>query len=181
MKLTCNQMDILVSFYLENELSTCLKKQFEEHLNKCESCSSKFEIIKTLFSEMKHAACNDLDAYSDNDYQTNVHENIFTSKLSEYMDNELPGEENIKIKKYALTNKLARKELEDSYNIRRLMSDSYKRTKAEAKQDYTKNIIKRLELEEEVQAGFHPAINLLIVFTLTVLVVTTIVLLSSST
>ena len=31
MKLTCGQMDILISFYMENELSPCLKQNFEEH------------------------------------------------------------------------------------------------------------------------------------------------------
>jgi hypothetical protein len=174
-------MDILLSFYLENELSPCLKKQFEEHLSECDSCRSKFDIIKTVFTDMKNKACPNYVTNLEDDYKTIKHENIFSTKLSEYMDNELSGDENIKIKKYTITNKDARKELEDSYNIRRLMSDSYKKTKADAKQDYTKAILKRLELEEEAQAGFHPAINLLIIFTVTVLVITTMVILSLST
>ena len=183
MKLTCSQMDILMSFYLENELSPCLRKQFEEHLDKCRTCSAKFEIVKTMFSEMKSSTIGTYNMDNNNDdndeeYKTNVHENIFKTKLSEYIDNELSGDENIKIKKYTITNKNARKELEDSYNIRRLMSDSYRKTKAEAKQDYTKTILKRLELEEEAQSVFNPAINLLIVFTVTVIVITTYVLLS---
>lgn len=178
MKLTCSQMDILVSFYLENELSPCLKKQFEEHLSSCKQCASKLDIIKELFSEMKSNAVSDFSETSGDEYGTKVHENIFSTKLSEYIDNELPNSENIRIKKYTITNKQARKELEDSYNIRRLMSDSYKKTKAEAKQDYTRNILKRLELEEEAQAGFHPAIKLLIIFTVTVLIITTFVLIS---
>ena len=175
MKLTCGQMDILISFYLENELSPCLRQQFEEHLRECKSCGSKFEMIKTMFSEMRNKTCS--EGFNDN-YGTKVHENIFSTKLSEYIDNELSGDENIKIKKFTITNQKARKELEDSYNIRRLMSDSYKKTKADAKQDFTKSILKQLELEEAAQAGFHPAISLLIVFTVTVLVVTTVVLLS---
>lgn len=180
MKLSCGQMDILLSFYLENELSPCLKEQFEEHLNQCESCKAKFDIIKSVFSEMKSKACPNYITNTEDNYKTVNHKNIFSTKLSEYIDNELSGDENIKVKKYTITNKDARKELEDSYNIRRLMSDSYKRTKADAKQDYTKSILKRLELEEETQDGFHPAINLLIVFTLTVLIITTIVILSLS-
>ena len=181
MKLTCSQMDILLSFYLENELSPCIKKQFEEHLDECKSCSAKFDMIKTMVLDMKNRACPDYHAELEDDYKTLSHKNIFSTKLSEYMDNELSGDENIKIKKYTITNKEARKELEDSYNIRRLMSDSYKRTKADAKQDYTKAILKSLELEDKTQAEFHPAINLLIIFTITVLVLTTIVILSLST
>ena len=77
-----------------------------------------------------------------------------------------------------ITNKQARKELEDSYNIRRLMSDSYKKTKAEAKQDYTKKIMRQLEFENEIQSGFNPAIKLLIIFTVTVLISAAILLIS---
>jgi len=179
MKLTCNQFEILISFYLENELSPCLKKQFEEHLQTCKLCSEKFEIIKTLLDDMKNVSVNSRSENSPEDYYiTNVHENIFKTNLSAYMDNELTNDENIKIKKYTITNKNARKDLEDSYNIRRLMQNSYKKTKADAKQDYTKTILKKLELEHEIQSEFQPAIKLLIVFTLTVLIVTTIVLLS---
>ena len=41
MKLTCAQMDVLISFYIENELSLALRKQVEEHLKNCANCSAK--------------------------------------------------------------------------------------------------------------------------------------------
>ena len=171
MKLTCGQMDILISFYIENELSPCLKQKFEEHLQNCNKCSTKFEIIKSIFSEIKRETNPDhTDDSEELDYHTNIHNHVFNTKLSEYIDGELSNDENIKIKKMTITNKQARKELEDSYNIRRLMSDSYKKTKAEAKQDYTKKIMRQLEFENEIQSGFNPAIKLLIIFTVTVLI-----------
>lgn len=171
MKLTCNQMEILTSFYLENELSSCLKQQFEDHLKNCKTCLTKFEVIKSIFKEMQdEAGLKYAEDDKNNKYSTNVHNNIINDKLSEYIDNELQDEENIRIKKIAITNKDVRKELEDSYNIRRLMSDSFKKTKADAKQDFVKSIMKQLEFEEEIQSGFNPAIKLLIVFTVMVII-----------
>ena len=179
MKLTCSQMEILISFYIEDELSPCLKQQFEEHLSNCKTCSNKFKIVQSMIDEMKMNTVPDYSGNSfENNYETDIHSNLFNSKLSEYMDNELSNEESIKIKKIAITNKKARKELEDSYNIRRLMNDSFRKTKSDNKMDFTRNILKKLELEDENRLNFHPAINLLIVFTITTLVLTTVVLLA---
>lgn len=179
MKLTCSQMEILISFYIEDELSPCLKQQFEEHLSNCETCSNKFKIVRSMIDEIKmNTVPNHSDNSFENNYETDVHSSLFNSKLSEYIDNELSNEESIKIKKIAITNKKARKELEDSYNIRRLMNDSFKKTKSDNKMDFTRNILKKLELEDENRLNFHPAINLLIVFTITTLVLTTVVLLT---
>ena len=182
MKLKCSQMEILLSFYIENELSPCLKQQFEEHLKNCEACAEKFEMVKGIISDIKESAtAKCIQVGKESLYSTDVYQENFKKKISEYLDNELPDEENIKIKKLAITNKLARKELEDSYTIRRLMSESYKKTKSEAKQDFAKSIIKQLEFEEEIQSGFNPAIKLLIFFTVTVIVIATLVLFSLNT
>ncbi|MCQ2744621.1 MAG: hypothetical protein MJ230_07525, partial [bacterium] len=104
----------------------------------------------------------------------------FDMKLSEYMDNELSTDENIKIKKLAITNRDIRKEFEDSYNIRRLMSDSFRKTKSEVREDFVKSVLKKLELDEITALEFHPAIKLLIAFTLSVLILASIILISSS-
>ena len=179
MKLTCNQFEILISFYIENELSPCLREKFEEHIKECENCSSKYSMIKDLFTDMKKNIIDpDFDINNSSFTKTHKFGDEFNTQLSAYIDNELTSDENIKIKKLTITNKDARKELENSYHIRRLMSDSFKKSKEEAKNDYSKNILKQLQIEEEARLGFHPAINLLITFTVCVLVITTIVLIS---
>lgn len=179
MKLTCAQMEILLSFYIENELSSCLKSQVEEHLNECRSCANKYEMIKNLFADMKEVLFNDELPIEENFTKTHFNAD-FDMKLSEYMDNELSTDENIKIKKLAITNRDIRKEFEDSYNIRRLMSDSFKKTKAEVREDFVKSVLKKLELDEITALEFHPAIKLLIAFTLSVLILASIILISSS-
>lgn len=182
MRLTCEQMEILLSFYLENELSSCLREQVEEHLRECESCSIKYSMVKELFSDMKELLEDDVYDDFDEGFTKahNKEDKAFSAMLSAYIDNELSDEDNIKVKKLAITNSTARKELEDSYNIRRLMSDSFKKVKSEIRNDYTKNILKQLEPDEIKAMEFHPAIKLLILFTVGAITVTAITLITLS-
>lgn len=182
MKLTCSQMEILLAFYIEDELSSCLKQQVEEHLEECESCANKYKIIHDMVNDMKKSftrvskSCGIGDTTNIEDNESE-HFGLFKTKLSAYMDNELNDDENLKVKKYAISNKSARKELEDSYNIRKLMKESFKRAKSDAKTDYTKNVIQKLSPDDEKNLEFSPAILLLITFTISVLVISTVILL----
>ena len=49
MEITCLQMDVLISFYIDGDLSEALKIKVEEHLKKCPVCKAKFNIINSLF------------------------------------------------------------------------------------------------------------------------------------
>ena len=60
------------------------------------------------------------------------------------------------------------------------MNDSFKKSKSEARQDFSKNVLKQLEIEDEALLCFHPAIKLLIIFTLSVLIFTALVIFSLS-
>ena len=180
MKLTCAQMDVLISFYIDGDLSSALKKQVEEHINECPTCRAKFDIINSMLNDIKETVEVEERSQTGSVNTTSLQYRVFKNNLSAYIDNELNTEENLKIKKFAINNKNARRELEDSYNIRRLMNDSFKKTKANAKKDFSKNVLRQLQLEEEATLGFHPAIKLLIAFTITVLVLTSFVLISLS-
>ena len=178
MKLTCAQMDILMSFYLENELSQCMKEQVEEHLQNCSVCSAKYDIVKSMVNDMKENVSQPIH-YSGEGSFTNTHQyNLFKTNLSAYIDNELPINENIKIKKLTINNKKARQDLEKSYSLRKVMKDSFKKAKAEARQDFSKCVLKKLELEDEKNLEFHPAILSLVAFTVSVLIISTIVIVS---
>ena len=183
MKLTCSQMDVLISFYLEGDLSNSLKKDVEEHIEKCSHCRAKFDIIKSMIEDLgNEIRGNDENilknnSFSTSDFTTSKHFRVFKNNLSAYIDNELSNDENIKIKKYTINNTNARKELETTYQLRKLMNDSFKKAKNENKQDFAKNTLRQLELEEAV-LGIHPAIKLLIIFTILVLTITSFVLIS---
>ena len=103
---------------------------------------------------------------------------LFQNNLSAYVDNELPPEENIKIKKFTINNKKARKELENAYSIRKLMNDSFQKTKSENRQDFSKNVMKQLDLTSEANLGFHPLLKVAIAFVMTVLVLSAIIVFS---
>lgn len=183
MKLTCAQMDVLISFYLEGELSSSLKKQVEEHIKACSICKAKFDIIKSMITDLKKSVeledRLELDENKErNTYATTQHYRVFKNNLSAYLDNELSSDENIKIKKFTINNSQARQDLEESYNIRKLMNDSFKKTESEARHDFSKSVLRKLELDEDVHFGIHPAIKLIIAFTFLVLILTSFVLIS---
>lgn len=188
MQLTCTQMDVLISFYIEDELSKTLKNDVEEHLKKCASCRAKYDIIKSMISDLKNNFELKEECTTQNSWNTSVNNSsngtqqyqFFKTNLSSYLDNELSSEDNLKIKKFTINNKKARKELEDNYNIRKLMSNSFNKTKSDSKYDFSKNILKQLELDDESVLGIHPAIKLLIFFTISVLVITSFVLMTLS-
>ncbi len=184
MKLTCSQMDVLITFYIDGDLSKSLKNQVEEHLKSCPSCRAKLDIIKSMINEIRSEIEEQDDIFTNPSLQSNksgttsLQYRVFKNNLSAYIDNELDSEENIKIKKFAINNKHARQELEDSYNIRKLMNDSFRKTRSEAKHDFSKSVLKQLDLEEEASLGIHPAIKIIIGFSMSVMILTVIVLFS---
>ncbi len=179
MEITCSQMDVLISFYIEGGLSKSLKSKVEEHLKKCACCRAKYDIIKTMITDLQNTftqeECNDDNLYVKNGCSQY---RLFKENLSAYIDNELPNDENIKIRKFAINNKQARKDLEDSYNIRKLMNNSFSKTNGNIKQDFSKKIIKQLDLEDEENLRFHPVLKVAIAFLLTVLSLTAIIVFS---
>lgn len=176
MEITCTQMDVLISFYIEGDLSKVLKEKVEEHLKNCPTCRAKFEIINSLLKDLKESVENEqeeaLSTIQNSQYR------LFQNNLSAYVDNELPPEENIKIKKFTINNKIARKELENTYSIRKLMNDSFQKTKSESRQDFSKNVMKQLDMSSEASLGFHPLLKVAIAFVLTVLLLSAIIVFS---
>ena len=175
MEITCAQMDVLLSFYVEGDLSKALKIKVEEHLKKCPVCREKYEIIKTMIQDLETSVEEREEIYSS---KAGSQYRIFQNNLSAYIDNELPADESIKIKKYTINNKQARKELEDTYNIRRLMSESFNKTKLDAKQDFVRNVLRQLNPNEDYSFAFHPVLKLAAVFVMTVLILSAIIVFS---
>ena len=176
MEITCIQMDVLISFYIEGDLSKTLKEKVEEHLQNCPACRAKLEIISSLLKDLKETIENEQEEVLST--TTTSQYRLFQNNLSAYVDNELPPEENIKIKKFTINNKKARKELENAYSIRKLMNDSFQKTKSENRQDFSKNVMKQLDLTSEANLGFHPLLKVAIAFVMTVLVLSAIIVFS---
>ena len=103
---------------------------------------------------------------------------MFRNNLSAYVDNELPPEENVKIKKYAINNKKARKDLEDTYSIRKLIKNSFRKTKAESKPDFSGKIMKQFCEDENYNLSFNPLIKVGMAFVFTILALAAIIIFS---
>lgn len=178
MEITCLQMDVLISFYIDGELSESLKAKVEEHLKECSVCRAKFNIISSLFTDVKKNL--GLKKEEEEVYSTNTHHShqyqFFKTNLSAYIDNELPEEDNVKIRKYTIGNKKARKELEDTYRIRKLMRDSFRKSKSESKPDFIKNIMKQISTDDKNEFGFNPLISVAFAFVMTTLLISAIVI-----
>lgn len=175
MDITCAQMDVLLSFYIEGDLSSALKIKVEEHLKNCSACRAKYNIIKDMLEELKTTVSPKeeiLSAGTAGQYK------FFQNNLSAYVDNELPAEDSIKLKKYTINNKKARKELEDTYNIRKLMNKSFDKTRLEAKRDFSGNVIRQLNPDDEYSFSFHPLLKTAVAFVFTVLVLSAIIVFS---
>lgn len=178
MEITCAQMDVLISFYIEGDLSKALKAKVEEHLKKCSACRAKYDIIKSMLSDLRNSFDDKEDEALTTGSVTSQQYRVFKNNLSAYVDNELPADETIKIKKFTISNKQARKELEDTYNIRKLMNDSFHKTRTEAKQDFSRNVMKQLDLNDEYNLTFHPVLKVAFAFVMTVLALSAIIIFS---
>ena len=58
MEITCTQMDVLISFYIDGDLSPTLKKKVEEHMNNCSTCRAKYNILSSVLTDMKNLCKN---------------------------------------------------------------------------------------------------------------------------
>lgn len=167
-KLNCNQVVTLLTFYIENKLDLNLSRSVQEHLNTCPDCMEKYKKLRRIlenFSAIKTKITQeeqDIEQYNNQQYQR------FKENLSAYIDNELTDNENIKIKKIAISNPLARRDLEEFYAFKKLLSSSFNKTKNELKYDYSKKTLEKMFEKEETNAikPFYRLVGLFILITI---------------
>lgn len=149
--LTCTQVSALLSFYVDNKLSTQLTQFVEAHLKICPACKAKCEALKLIVKNLReaHEKMSNIGPSSETS-ASNAQYEEFQANLSAYIDNELTDEENIKVKKYVISNAKARGDLEKLYNLKKVMHNSFERTKNEVKDDYSKFVLKRIDIQEEI-------------------------------
>lgn len=176
--LTCLQVSALLSFYIDDKLSSQLKQFVEAHLAVCPTCAAKLEALRTMVNSLKevHERLATIKSEAEEAPPSTQYDE-FKSNLSAYVDNELKDEENIKIKKYVISNPQARADLENMYNLRKAMYNSFEKEKNELKEDYSKYILKRIDIQEEIYGpdSFAKVVALFVgivaVFTLTAVII----------
>ena len=141
-QLSCEQVSALLSFYVENKLSPKLSKCIWEHIQNCPVCKQKYLELANMLHKFIEIEAEEIE----NPYVTKQYED-FKLNLSAYVDNELDDLENIKIKKIAISNPLARRDLENIYSYKRLLHSAFEKTKNEFKADFSKPVLNQLHHE----------------------------------
>lgn len=144
-ELTCNQVIALMSFYVEDKLNSKLKEYVDEHLRHCPKCREVYMQSQKIMHHIMGLTENNVE--NDDTYVTRQYED-FKQNLSAYIDNELDENESIRIKKIAISNPLARKDLEDMYAFKRLLHNSFDKTRTEWRNDYSKAIVSKLHQKD---------------------------------
>ncbi len=157
-ELTCNQVIALMSFYVEDKINQKLKKYVDEHLKKCPKCREVYMQSKKIVNHILTLG----DYNDEKPYQTKQYEE-FKQKLSAYVDNELDESESLRIKKISISNPLARKDLENIYTFRKMLHDSFDKTRNEFKSDYSKSIINTLSKTEDNNDVFNKIITAFVI------------------
>jgi len=150
MQITCNQFEGLLSFYIDGELTESLKQTFEEHLNECPHCNMKYKLINSIINDIKGAYNQITENTNEECIEAEVikpdkpHDDISETELSAYIDNELPDESNIKIRKNMIAKPELRNKLEKMYKLKKVISDSFTEHKGKLKYDYSRDIVKTM-------------------------------------
>lgn len=174
MKINCKQFEELIPFYINDELGENLKKAFVEHLHNCPNCHVRFNMLNSIVNDLKEAYDNlvfdsneeekiKIEAITEEDSITNTN-------LSAYIDNELNDDLSIQIRKNIIAKPILRKKIENLYNLRKIMTDSFNKKKNGLKSDFSKDVIKRIQAKQEEKESFLPCIFFLI-FVVSVLII----------
>ncbi len=157
--LSCQQVTALLTFYAEEKLSEKLSSYVKAHLDNCPECREKYLQLQNILNKFNKIQKEE----TENPYTTKQYED-FKTNLSAYIDNELEDFENIKIKKFAISNPLARQDLEDIYMYKRLLHTSFEKTKNDLKTDYSKDIVCHLQQECINNKKVDPFIKIITLF-----------------
>lgn len=163
--LTCTQVSALLAFYIDDKLSAQLKQFVEAHLKICPTCSAKLAALQSMVKGLKEVHERLATIKSNDDTEEVAYREDFKVNLSGYVDNELTDEENLKVKKYVISNPKAREELEKLYSLKKVLYSSFEKSKNDVREDFSKHILRRIDIQEEMETpdSFIKVITLMII------------------
>jgi len=149
MKISCSQLEGLLSFYLNNDLSENLKSAVEEHLKECSHCKMKYNLLSSIITDIKDAYRQIISVAEKNreaeaSCSKVCSETITNNDLSAYIDNELSDEHNVRIRRKIVAKPSVRTKIERLYKLRKFLSNSFYEQKNRLKTDFSKEIVRSL-------------------------------------
>lgn len=145
--ITCKKVTSLLALYIDNKLDPRMQLFVKQHLEICPYCHKKYIMLKQLISELRNAYKDMIQdtAAEEKHRQFNIKEyEKFHTNLSAYFDNELPLNESVSMKKYMIKFPNARKDLEEMYNLHKIINTSLLCVKKTLNEDYSKTICYRV-------------------------------------
>lgn len=161
--LTCSQVIALLSFYIAGKTSYQVTNFIQSHLCTCKSCREKYLLMAKISNDFYDVKTRIDNIEPVKTVSVSQYGNNFKEKLSAYLDSELPDDENIKIKKIAIANLPVRNELEGMYKVKNALNNSFEKTKNNFKNDFTKDIIVKLDIKEAIKMQ-EPILKLASIF-----------------
>jgi len=148
------QICSLLSFYINNKLNSQIKETVEDHIENCPVCREKYQAllqIKLQFVQAKEYLDGIESATINIDSINQEEDYVLVQNLSAYSDNELSDEDSLKVKKFVIKNLNARQSLSDIYELRNLLKKSFVKYESQIKDDYSKNVLNKLVIEDEIK------------------------------
>ena len=170
-EISCEQISVLLTYFIDKKLNKKLMTEIEYHLNICENCRKKYmNLLKITqnYEEIREKIYGEEDNKRDETDYLEKEYKLFQENLSAYIDNELEDKENIRIKKIAIMHPAARQELEDIICFRQLLQDSFKKTKSKMKKDLSGWTIDKIctkSKEESSKTNITQVLNIVLFFT----------------
>lgn len=149
--LACSQVMALLSFYIDGKTNYQVTNFVQSHLCKCKSCYAKYEALAKVFSNFNDAKKQIDEIKPQKVIPISSYSESFKEKMSAYLDSELSDDEIVRFKKYAIANQPVRKELEGMYKVKNALNNSFEKTKNNFKDDFSKDIIVKLDMHDAIQ------------------------------
>ena len=147
-KMACNQVTALLSYYIDGKVSAQITYFIEQHLKRCKTCRVRYEVLLKAITYIRDVKTQMENIELNKCVPVTANSITFSEKMSAYLDNELSDEESLRFRRYAIANPLVREELESMFKVKNAMNTSFERTKSDLKEDFTKNVLDEVKMEE---------------------------------
>ncbi len=147
-KMACNQVTALLSYYIDGKVSAQITYFIEQHLKRCKTCRARYEVLLKAITDIRDVKTQMENVELNKCVPVTANSITFSEKMSAYLDNELTDEESLRFRRYAIANPLVREELEGMFKVKNAMNTSFERTKSDLKEDFTKNVMDEVKMEE---------------------------------
>ena len=163
-KMACSQVTSLLSYYIDGKGSAQITYFIEQHLKHCKTCRERYQFLLRAVSDIREVKSQVDNIIPQQCVPISAYSNSFKEKMSAYLDNELTDEESLRFRRYAIANPPVRTELEGMFKVKNAMNTLFEKTKNDLKEDFSKDVINEVKMEELIYEHEPLILKVLAVF-----------------